>query len=432
MRPTAGEQPYFLLASAPGRRKHRAVETTQVAPPGNPPLKAGPSAPPLRVASVDAYRGLVMFLMMAEVLSLGAVSRALPDSAFWKFLAHHQSHVPWIGCSLHDLIQPSFSFLVGVALPFSLASRLARGQSRAQMLLHAAWRATLLVLLGVFLRSIGRPLTNWTFEDTLSQIGLGYVFLFLLGQRTVRVQWAALGLILIGYWVMFALYSPPPDFAYPKFGVPDDWKHLMTGLQAHWNKNSNFAWACDTWFLNLFPRESEFKFNGGGYSTLSFIPTLGTMILGLIAGGMLRESRNAIATARQFAIYGAAFLLAGWIVGALGLCPVVKRIWTPSWVLFSGGWCFLFLAAFYLVMDCWDKKSWAFPLVVVGMNSIAAYCIAHLFENFLESSLITHFGEKPFLRFGEPFEALLKGVAVLTLYWLILFWMYRRKIFLRI
>jgi predicted acyltransferase len=90
-----------------------------------------------RFASVDAYRGLVMLLMMAEVLKLRAVAQALPDSGSWTFLAHHQTHVEWVGCSLHDLIQPSFSFLVGVALPFSIASRKARGQTFAQMSLHA-------------------------------------------------------------------------------------------------------------------------------------------------------------------------------------------------------------------------------------------------------------------------------------------------------
>src|SRR5438046_83543 len=144
------------------------------------------TATPARLISLDAYRGLVMLLMMAEVLSLSRVAAAIPDSGIWKFLAHHQTHVDWIGCSLHDLIQPSFSFLVGVALPFSLASRSARGQSRTRMTLHACWRALVLVLLGVFLRSIGRPQTYWTFEDTLSQIGLGYVFLFLLGSRPAR------------------------------------------------------------------------------------------------------------------------------------------------------------------------------------------------------------------------------------------------------
>src|ERR1051325_8861678 len=114
--------------------------TETVAPP--------PSPAPARVASVDAYRGLVMFLMMAEVLHLAAVHKAFPDSALWGFLAHHQEHVAWRGCSLHDLIQPSFSFLVGVALPFSLASRASRGESVARRWLHAIFRAAVLVWLG--------------------------------------------------------------------------------------------------------------------------------------------------------------------------------------------------------------------------------------------------------------------------------------------
>src|SRR5262245_986692 len=108
-----------------------------------PKVSEGQGTPnvPTRLASLDAYRGFVMFLMMAEVLHLSHVARAVPDSWFWRFLAYHQSHVEWIGCSLHDLIQPSFSFLVGVALPISLASRIARGQSRGAMILHAFWRA---------------------------------------------------------------------------------------------------------------------------------------------------------------------------------------------------------------------------------------------------------------------------------------------------
>src|SRR6185436_7038388 len=132
-----------------------------------------------------------------------------------------QSHVEWIGCSLHDLIQPSFSFIVGVALPFSIATRLARGQSPGQMTMHALWRSLLLILLGVFLRSTSRPMTYWTFEDTLSQIGLGYPFLFLLGFRSMRVQCIALAVVLIGYWAAFTLYPlPGPDFDYTKVGVP--------------------------------------------------------------------------------------------------------------------------------------------------------------------------------------------------------------------
>ena len=225
------------------------------------------------------------------------VSAALPASSFWKFLCHHQSHAEWIGCALHDLIQPSFSFMVGAALPFSLASRAARGQSRSRMTWHALWRALVLILLGVFLRSVGEPQTRWTFEDTLSQIGMGYFFLFLLGQRPAREQWIAVAVILAGYWAAFALYPlPGAGFDYGSVGVPAAWReqHLLTGFAAHWNKNSNLAWAFDTWWLNLFPRVKPFAYNGGGYTTLAFIPTLATMILGVIAGGCAAQRPSAL------------------------------------------------------------------------------------------------------------------------------------------
>ena len=245
-------------------------------------------SPPSRIASVDTYRGAVMLLMMAEVLELAKVAKSFPDSATWKALAFHQSHVEWTGCSVHDMIQPSFSFLVGVALPFSLASRLRRGESLRFATLHAAWRAFVLIALGILLRSIGKKMTNYTFEDTLTQIGLGYFPLFLIGLAKPRVRWIALGVILVGYWLAFAAYNPPADFDYKSVGVPPDWSHLTTGFTAHWNKNSNLAWAFDRWFLNLFPRDRPFSHNGGGYATHSVLPPRATMLLGLIAGGWLQ------------------------------------------------------------------------------------------------------------------------------------------------
>jgi heparan-alpha-glucosaminide N-acetyltransferase len=398
------------------------------------PREASPPAGQ-RLTSLDAFRGFVMLLMMAEVIRLAAVAQALPGNVFWAFLAHHQTHAEWTGCSLHDLIQPSFSFIVGVALPFSIAARLARGQTRGRMTLHAFSRALILILLGVFLRSVGRPQTYFTFEDTLSQIGLGYGFLFMLGFRPVRDQWIAFGLLLAGYWLAFASFPlPAPGFDYAKVGVPPDWlaQHGLSGLAAHWNKNSNFAWAFDTWFLNLFPREKAFAFNVGGYATLSFIPTLATMILGLIAGETLRRDCAPAQKLRWLGCAGLSGLAAGWLLGALGICPVVKRIWTPGWTLFSGGWCCLLMAAFYFVIDVRNRRAWAFPLIVIGLNSIAAYCMAHLFENFIRSALVTHFGENAFQILGKPFEPLLLGGASLLVLWLMLFWMQRRKIFLRI
>jgi heparan-alpha-glucosaminide N-acetyltransferase len=394
-----------------------------------------PSPLPGRLGSLDAYRGSAMFLMMAEVLHCCRVSAALPGSGFWRLLCHHQSHVEWIGCSLHDLIQPSFSFMVGVALPFSLASRAGRGQGRGRMLGHALWRALVLILLGVFLRSVGYLQTRWTFEDTLSQIGMGYFFLFLLGLRPAREQWIALGLILAGYWAAFALYPlPGADFDYASVGVPAAWReqHLLTGFAAHWSKNCNPAWAFDTWWLNLFPRQKPFAYNGGGYATLSFIPTLGTMILGLIAGGVLRSERAPWDKVKWLVAAGLVGLALGALIGWLGICPVVKRIWTPSWVIFSGGWCFLLLAGFFAVIDVLGRKAWAFPLIVIGMNSIAAYCMSWLIEHFVAETLTVHLGQGCFKLFGAPYEPFVHGAAALLVLWLILFWMYRRKVFLRI
>jgi predicted acyltransferase len=282
------------------------------------------------------------------------------------------------------------------------------------------------------LRSTHSSQTYFTFEDTLSQIGFGYPFLFLLGFRPPRWQWTALAVILVGYWAAWALYPlPGPGFNYQSVGVPPDWQHNYTGFAAHWNKNANLGNAFDQWFLNLFPREHPFVFNDGGYLTLSFIPTLGTMILGLVAGRWLRAAAPKIPM-KQFLVAGVVGIAASLVLHFTGICPVVKRIWTPSWTLFSGGLCFLFLAFFCWTIEIKGHKKWAFPLVVIGMNSIAAYLIAHLFEDFIVSSFRINHGPHFFQFFGKGLEPLMGGAAVLFSYWLILLWMYRRKLFLKI
>ncbi|HTF42391.1 MAG TPA: DUF5009 domain-containing protein, partial [Terriglobales bacterium] len=284
-----------------------------------------------RLLSLDAFRGLVMTLMLGELMRLFEVARAFPHSLFWRVVAFNTQHVEWQGCSLHDLIQPAFSFLVGAALPFSIASRKMKGQAFGPMFGHAVRRAVLLILLGIFLRSLRSAQTYYTFEDTLTQIGLGYVFLFLLGFTRVRTQLVTLVLILIFFWAAFALYpAPGPQFDYARVGVPQNWAHLYTGFLSHWNKNSNLSWAFDVWFLNLFPREHPFVFNEGGWSTLSFVPTLGTMIMGLLAGEWLKGKRSKEHKLRGLAIAGVTLVLLGLACQWAGICPIVKRVWTSS------------------------------------------------------------------------------------------------------
>jgi len=386
-----------------------------------------------RIVSLDAFRGLVMTLMLGEAMRLPMVAASFPHSTFWAVIAYNTEHVEWQGCSLHDLIQPAFSFLVGAALPFSIASRQKKGQTFGHMVAHAAWRALLLVALGIFLRSLWSPGTYFTFEDTLTQIGLGYVPLFLLGFTRVRTQVITCALILILFWTAFALYpAPPTNFDYPSVGVPQNWEHNYTGFLSHWNKNSNLSWRFDVWFLSLFPREHPFIYNQGGWSTLSFIPTLATMILGLLTGEWLKTPKSTQEKLRGLVIAALALILLGLICQWLGICPIVKRVWTSSYTLYSGGWVLLILAAFYALMEWKGWRRWAFPLLVVGMNSIAVYVMSWTMSDFFRRAVARHLGSVINAVVSPTFQPVIYGFSVMLIFWSILFWMYRRKLFLRI
>ena len=388
---------------------------------------------PARQASIDIYRGLVMFLMLAEVLELMSLAKSYPGSTWAQWLRFHTTHVEWIGVSLHDMIQPSFSFLVGVSLPFSIMARRSRGESFSSTLWHAAWRSVILVGLGILLRSLGKPHTNFTFDDTLTQIGLGYFALFLLAHTSRAMQIGATLLILAGYWTLFAVWPlPPAGFDWQTVGIANDWPHLLSGFEAHWNKHLNPAGQFDRWFMNLFPRESIYTYSSGGYVTLSFIPTLATMLLGVLAGGVLRDGGLPLRKLGLLCGSGLLLLFVGWALGALGLCPIVKRIWTPSWVLLSGGICFLVLGGLFAIADWRGWRGWAWPLMVIGSNSIVAYVMSWTMERPIEEFLLRHFGTSPFLAAGPAWEPVLLGAAVLLAMWLILLWLFRQRIFVRI
>jgi len=338
-----------------------------------------------RLVSLDAYRGFVMLAMVSEGLGFSHVARNFPHSSFWQFLSHEFSHASWTGCGAWDLIQPSFMFIVGVAMPYSYGARRARGDSSGRMWGHVVYRAIALILLGIFLRSNGYSFTRFTFEDVVTQIGLGYIFLYALLGRGVRVQSIALVVILVGYWLLFALWpTPGPGFSSMAAGIPPDW-HRFTGFAAHWNKYMNPAGYFDQCFLNLFPWPKRWVYNGGGYQTLSFIPSLATMLFGLMTGEYLRREGELMPKVKRLALAGVACLAFGFAVDGniwpfvdwhWSIAPVVKRIWTPSWAVYSTGWTLLTLSLFLWIIDLHDYRHWAFPFIVVGMNSVAMYVMS--------------------------------------------------------
>lgn len=391
-----------------------------------------------RLMSLDTYRGLVMMLL--------AFAAAHEHSGLWfapirekypqmTWLDFHFDHPAWGVGGLWDLIQPSFMFMVGVSMAYSYASRARRGQSYGRMFGHAVYRAVVLILLGVFLRSLHEEGTYWTLEDVISQIGLGYVFLFLLWNRAWWVQLLAATVILIAYWGLFAL-SPPGDST--------EEQDQYTGFYAHWNKVDNPAHKADKWLLNLFPlnekphpneardEENRFLANKGGYYTLNFIPSLATMIFGLMAGEWLRCSYSNWKRFGGLVLAGAGMLLLGLALDRFGVCPIVKRIWTPSFAIYTAGWCLLILGALYCIIDIIGFKIWAWPFMVVGKNSIAMYVMTYIVAVWVLDQLRIHIGERPFQVFGTEYQMLMENLTVAAILWLICFWMYRRRIFLRI
>lgn len=410
---------------------------------------------------MDAYRGLVMLAMVSGGFGIPqlAKSAAFKESELWKNVAFQFDHVPWVGCCFWDLIQPSFMFMVGTALAFSGAKRESQGQSFGWMLFHAIWRSLVLILLGIFLRSNGRDQTNFYFIDVVTQIGLGYVALFLLWRAGTAAQWVAAIVILLAYWGWFATY---PDSAAAelatKVEIPADWDQHMTGLEAKWNLNTHPAAAFETWFQPLFPGQSDFRLSSQGYCTLNFIPSLATMIFGLIAGNWLRSDRSSFMKLLGLVVAGGIAMGLGYAIHVGHLCPIIKRIWTPSWAIYAAGITTLILAGFYFFFDILPFKKLAKPLAVVGANSIAIYVMNYLFAGWIKKTVMTHLGpnfvgwlgsqpwipartkelwtqyppHNVFELAGPGFTVMLQSITVVLVLWAICWWLDSKKVYIKV
>ncbi|WP_395752111.1 acyltransferase family protein [Prosthecobacter sp.] len=396
-----------------------------------------------RLLSLDAFRGFIMLLMASSGFGIVQMAAANPGSA-WEFVMPQFAHQAWQGCSLWDLIQPSFMFMVGMSVPFSYAKRREHGQGFFGMAWHALTRSILLVALGVMLATkAGDKHTVFLFTNVLAQIGLGYFVLFLLTRLGWEYLMAWIILILAGYsWFFIQHPLPSPEDLAAIAGMKDVEQGILPGFAGHWNIHTNAAAAFDRWFLNQLPQAQPYQFTSGGYQTLNFVPALATMMLGALTGCFLmRSSKTEKGKWAALLIMGLVLVVVGTaldvkvlpVIGAkfdqYTLLPVVKRIWTPSWVILSGGWVLILLSFFYGLVEILGMRKLVFPLVVVGMNSIVIYLLHSLCAGWIRENLHKHLPETAFPAYWTP---VIDRCGVLFVLWLICWWLYKQKAFIKL
>ncbi len=285
------------------------------------PSVAGATLP--RLESLDAYRGLIMATLLC-----GAIFGSLKGDPTWNWLYLQNEHVQWQGCVYWDLIQPSFMYVVGVAMPFALSRRAARGDSWAKRFRHVLARALGLILVGIVLDNFGADRWIIGFIRVLQQIAIGYVFAFFVVGKSFRTQALTAGAILVGYNLLW-MFNP------------------WNGPGGPWVRgNENIGSAFDYWMLG--------RHYSGYYVGMNAIPSTATIIFGVMAGELIMKRLPPGRT--MLILLGAG--LRGVCVGLLvsPWLPLIKRIWTPSFAVYAGGWTTLMLLAFYWSIEVMGWK----------------------------------------------------------------------------
>lgn len=353
-------------------------------------------APAERLVSLDVFRGFTMFWLMGGkgfLLGLAALAGI-------TWIPYQLTHSSWDGLRYYDLIWPSFMLMVGVSVPFSFARR-SQFQSRGEILRNAWRRAVVLFLLGSLRESVSGGVPVWIeLSSALQPIALGYLIASYLAGRAVRLQVAVAVGILAAYTVLLA-WVPGPGVAAGTYQI-----------------NHNIVTAVDQLVLGRAHRD-------GWGTVLSMLPPAATTILGLLLGQVLLGPQPAAAKLRIIALTGAGCLAVGFALSPV--VPVVMKLWTSTYALSSAGWACLLFALFFWVVDVKRWRAWTFPLVVIGMNALAAY----LLPTVVGLGRIVGIFTKPLAKMAGEFGPVISSGGVLLTGWLILWWMYRRRIFFR-
>jgi len=348
-----------------------------------------------RLVSLDAYRGFIMLLLVSEGFGLAA----LQHYPRWVWLAAQVDHAPWEGCKFWDLIQPAFTFMVGVAMPFAFARRMSQGATNSNVFRHVAYRSFMLILLSNLYSNWGEPHLSLQLINVLSQIGFGYMICYLITRMQFRFQVAAGLAMLAAFWALFAIFPGPAG---------------------PWSQTGNIGAVIDLKVLG---------YNYSGYyTTINFIGNAVTILFGCWTGMLLRTSKTHAYKLKVLAASAGAGLVLGLALEPLN--PMVKRLWTASFTFFSAGCVILMLMAFYWIIEVKGVKGWAFPFIVLGMNSIFIYSLGQIgIKGWLNSGLRNF--TKDFRILGD-LGAIPQSILVLAVMWYMCYWLYRRKIFFKI
>jgi len=353
-----------------------------------------------RLVSLDTFRGFIMFWIIGgEALAVGL--QALKPNFLLNTFVYELNHTPWQGLRFYDCIWPAFMLMVGLSVPLSFAKR-SRTQTYPQMLGHAVKRFAVLFLLGSLRESVHSGAPYWVeLSSALQPIAIAYLVAFLLVRKSQRLQAAVGGLILVAYALILAFVPAPGVPA----GTLDPYKNLVRSV--------------DLMVLGrTYPTEPW-------GTVLCTLPTISTTILGLLIGEWLMSTRSRESKAKMIAGAGLCCLAAGYALSSF--VPVIMKIWTTSYGLVSAGWACVMFLLFYWVIDVRGHQKGSLLFVVIGSNAVFIYMVASIVPLRQWVSIFT----RSMVGASGHLEPLLHAVVVLVVEWLVLFWMYRNKIFIK-